>query len=175
MADPCLWGSSLWHYLNIISFTYPDNPGPDVITDMYNYMINLYLPCEECLVHYRQALKSINVSGNYLAACLSSRDLFSKWIYALHTNVNKRLNKPNMSYEEVYDKYSKLRNSECSEACDSDGELKCEVKLVPKYEKFTDGYNLDTKSIIIVILGFLLLCCCMYLIHKRDLKSRRSF
>lgn len=97
------WGPSLWRFLHVISFTYPDNPSDE---DKRNYSaffssLGGVIPCPACAVHYKKYTEEHPVD-------LDSRETLSRWVYDFHNHVSsrkpaseRRSDTPPPSFEEV--------------------------------------------------------------------------
>jgi hypothetical protein len=109
-----VWGPSLWHYLHVMSFNYPNNPTIQEKQYYRNFVLNLQnvLPCKYCRINLKNNLKK-----NPLKMChLKDRHAFSYYIYNLHEIVNKMLNKKsNLTFCQVRDRYENFR-SRCTSA-----------------------------------------------------------
>lgn len=160
--DPCLWGPTIWHFLHIISFNYPEYPTYNEQMNMLSYLtfLGTVLPCPECRDHYVNNIKTVNVNGKQLNDCLESRELFSKWIYNLHDAVNKQTGKTiSPTYESVKFKYSGFSSNSCTESCNGTNNLVCKVVLMDKnegsrFENFSDTTG-SYVMLVIIILVFL--------------------
>ena len=137
--DPTLWGSYGWRFMHYITLSYPDNPTPMDKNNMYNFftIVAGLLPCEKCRYEFKENLKKYPLNDKVL----DSRHHLVLWLLSIHNNVNKRLNKPLMSYEDFIKEYMKKNN-----------------KNVIEY--FTN-FNLDNSTLytllIIIIVTILLL------------------
>jgi len=160
---PMCWGSSLWHSLHIISFSYPENvpntlEGTQLKNDTYNFfkLLGSMLPCGECKSHYKKNFEQLN-----LMASLDSRSNFTKFVYNLHNLVNEETGVPRNqwpTYQDVFKKYDSLRSKDCSsDSCGSvsDNDMKCKVSLVPNNE--VEGFS-NTGSLNMFIGLFLIIC-----------------
>lgn len=123
--DTRLWGPPAWEFLHTISFNYPEEPTSSDKKNMSLFLKSLskVLPCEWCRKHFTQTLKDKPPQ-------LNSRNDFSRWFVDVHNLVNKRLNKPQYSFQNVQKKYENHRgqctkkatavlNSKCSKVCSS--------------------------------------------------------
>lgn len=104
--DPKIWGNNLWNILHIVAFEYPEHPSE---RDKEHYKIfytNLknILPCIECKKHYSLLIEKFPID-NYLE---TKKKLF-KYIYLLHSKINKRLKKKNETFKNVSNYYKKLK------------------------------------------------------------------
>jgi len=105
MSDPKVWGPSLWFTIHNGARNYPVSASPFAINRMKGFImgIPMMLPCEICKIH---AANHINKNRNKLDEICSGRDILFKFFVDFHNMVNKRYNKPVMSYEDAYDLYN---------------------------------------------------------------------
>ena len=99
-SDPKVWGPHLWKYMHCAAANYPENPSPKQVNDMVVWLQTLTttIPCQQCQKHYGQY---INSHVNTLHDICSSRDRLFNFIVDIHNQVNKRNNKPAISYDEA--------------------------------------------------------------------------
>ena len=102
--DSSIWGPHAWFFLHSISFNYPETPTDTDKRNMLAFAINIgeLLPCEYCKMHYQQYFTSNPIQKN-----LSSRTALINWFIDLHNSVNRRLKKPEMSFDQVVSFYEK--------------------------------------------------------------------
>jgi hypothetical protein len=103
-----IWGPGIWHYLHTMSFNYPVNPTTEDKRHYRNFVLELkyVLPCGKCRKNLIKTLKKhpLNMSE------MKSRETFSKYVYNLHEQVNKMLNKKSgLSYDDVRERYEHFR------------------------------------------------------------------
>ena len=104
-----VWGPSMWHYLHIMSFNYPNKPTLADKKNYRNFILNLQnvLPCKYC----RENLKKNFKFHKLTMAVMKNRHTFSKYIYELHEIINNMLGKKsNLSYCDVRDRYEHFRS-----------------------------------------------------------------
>ena len=103
-----VWGPSLWMTLHTISLNYPCKPTTAQRKQYKAFFDSLQhvLPCGKCRDNLKTNLKATAYGPHVFA----SRDTLSKWVHALHTNVNEMLGKPNrVSYDEMRQTYEHFR------------------------------------------------------------------
>jgi hypothetical protein len=104
-----VWGPALWHVLHTISFNYPVSPTEKQKND-YRVFINSLqnvLPCGVCRKNLTENIKAVGTPSH---DALRNRETFSRFIFDLHNQVNKMLNKKiEPSYEKIRDKYEDFR------------------------------------------------------------------
>jgi hypothetical protein len=101
LSDPKVWGPKLWFILHTSAMHYPKNASDRVKEQMKNRIIALPLeiPCEVCKPH---AQAFIQLNYNNLDKITSGRRNLFEFYVDFHNKVNKRYNKPIISYEEAY-------------------------------------------------------------------------
>ena len=166
-----VWGPSMWHTLHTISFNYPVKPTKKHKKDYKKFIMSLkhVLPCGHCRKNLPKNLKSVPLNSK----ALKNRDNFSRWMYDLHEEVNKMLNKKSkLTYEEVRDRYEhfrsrctknppkskimitrkrkkKTRKKKKEKGCTEPlfgKKAKCIIKIVPK-DKKEKTFQMDKKCI----------------------------
>lgn len=184
---PCIFGPVWWTQLHLISFNYPEiitNNAKDqqIRKNVLNFMklLGATLPCENCSTHYYENINKPIHDTKYgpmsLESSLESRDKFSRYIYNLHELVNKQLGKvSNLTYEDVYNRYSKLRSEKecgknvCGDEIEKSG-LKTRVEIVN--ENFETS-NISTQTIIIIVLCIIIFLLVAYFIYSTYYKGSK--
>ena len=97
-----IWGNAGWKFSHIITFAYPDTPTDAQKQSALNYFQSFsdILPCGKCQTHYREMIAKNPPP-------VDSMDQLSRWFVNLHNQVNMRLGKPTMTYEEAKELYTK--------------------------------------------------------------------
>ena len=140
-----VWGPSMWFTLHIISFNYPVNPTKEQKKDYFNFFKNLgnILPCSYCRKNFKKNIKTVKLDMNVM----KNRKSVSLWLYNLHNEINKMLNKKcDLSYDEVRQNYEIFR-SRCllpKEAI----KLKTKIKELGCTQPF---YGVKSKSVISIV------------------------
>ena len=102
--NPKLWGSNLWIFLHLLTFDY----NPEIKQEHKIFLNNLsnILPCEDCKKEYKKymTIKKIN-------AILKSKDDYIKGIWEFHNDVNKRLNKKQLTFNKFIEIYKEINNN----------------------------------------------------------------
>lgn len=103
--DISVWGPAMWQSMHSISFAYPEQPSHHEQAAAFSFLQSLctLLPCPQCRMHYAAYLKSTIPST--MAGPLKSKQGLVKWTIDLHNDVNERLGKPIMPYEEVHRRF----------------------------------------------------------------------
>jgi len=140
-----VWGPSMWFNLHIISFNYPVQPTKEQQKDYFNFFKNLgkILPCSYCRINYKKNIKKVKLS----MATMKNRKTLSMWLYKLHNEINRMLNKKSyLTYEEVRQNYELFR-ARCL--------LKKEEKKLSKKIKelgcTKPFYGIKSKSVITIV------------------------
>jgi len=103
-ASPEVWGPRFWFTLHNGALNYPSLANPLCIERMKNFIlaIPIMIPCHTCKDH---ALAYIETHKDYLDMICAERDKLFKFFVDFHNYVNKRQNKPEMSYDDAYKLY----------------------------------------------------------------------
>jgi len=156
-----VWGPSMWHFLHIMSFNYPNNPTSGDKKYYRNFVLNLQnvLPCKYCRINLKKNFKHLPLTINNM----KNRNTFSLYIYKLHELINKMLNKKsNLTYEDVKDRYENFRarctidkykvykktikkEKGCTEPLFGK-KSKCVIKIVPQ-DKKCETFQMDNECI----------------------------
>lgn len=101
--DPKIWGPSFWDTFHTIASTYDDNPNKSIqeATKQFIQSIPIFLPCKECQDHAFAFIKKANLNS-----VVSNKSAMFLFFFNFHNEVNKRLNKPVVSYKNAIKKYS---------------------------------------------------------------------
>ena len=141
-----VWGPSLWHFLHIMSFNYPNEPTNEQKHYYMNFILSLenILPCKYCRINLKKNFKVLPLR----ISTMKNRFTFSKYIYDLHEHINKMLNKKSgLTYEIVKERYEhfrarcnikekpvKVKEKGCTESLYGK-KSKCIIKIVPQTKK----------------------------------------
>lgn len=99
------WGPAFWFTLHNSSLYYPENPSRLSRKRMRYFLLSMsiMIPCDVCRTH---AINFIDKHRGQLDNIVSCRENVFKFFVDFHNDVNKRLNRSTMSYEEAYELYS---------------------------------------------------------------------
>lgn len=125
-----VWGPSMWHSLHTISFNYPINPDNKTKKQYLNFFMSLQhiLPCRYCRENFKKNIKSVPLNKT----TMKNRDTLSKWLYNLHEEINRLLNKKsNLTYDDVRSRYELFR-SRCLATKNSKSNIKNKSKTKTK-------------------------------------------
>ena len=105
LSSPDIFGPPFWFTLHASSMSYPVNPTPIIKEKMRNFIIAIpvILPCKNCQEH---ATAYIEKHYNEIDTACSGRESLFKFFVDFHNEVNKKKDKPVMSYEDAYKLYS---------------------------------------------------------------------
>jgi hypothetical protein len=142
-----VWGPSMWHFLHVMSFNYPNHPSIQDKINYRNYILSLQyiLPCKYCRINLTKNFKKLPITMQNM----KNRNSFSKYIYDLHELINKMLGKKsNLSYSDVRERYEHFRSR-----CTIPLELKKVIKTLKKKEKGCTEplYGKKSKCIIKIV------------------------
>lgn len=99
-----LWGPAIWYFFHGIA----EKINPDKFNHQKNnlfeilYIVCNNLPCPDCSEHIRKDIEKINKNN------IITKDLYKELLLELHNRVNKRLNAPIFSKEELDKKYKTI-------------------------------------------------------------------
>lgn len=103
-VDPNVWGPAFWFTLHNSSIHYPKKASPITKERCKGFIIGIpyMIPCQECSEH---AILFIEKYRHILDQICESRENLFKFFNDFHNDVNKRLNKKEVSLEEAYKIY----------------------------------------------------------------------
>jgi hypothetical protein len=145
---PTIWGPRYWFVIHVATFRYPENPSQNDKDNMRNFVYSLangILPCPVCRYHFKKYLE--NPDNNFEEALKNNSNIV-KFFWNLHNDVNKRTNKPELSFNDFLLLYKSYES----------GLDPCDNNRLPRF-------NINTILILIsgIILGGTLV---YYLRHK---------
>jgi len=102
------FGPSTWKTLHSIAWNYaevPESPTPEEKKDVIDFLrlLEKLLPCPSCGVHFGKYMEKNPINAD-------SRDKLVHWLYDLHSDVNRRYGKPNITFEEHKNDYAGWTN-----------------------------------------------------------------
>jgi len=103
--DPKIWGPRYWFTIHNICQNYPLTPNAVTKKKYYDFIQNLpiFLPDHDIGDEFARILDKYPL-GPYL----ETRDALCKWVHFIHNIINKKLNKPIISYEKYILNYQSL-------------------------------------------------------------------
>jgi Erv1 / Alr family len=104
---PGVWGPIFWTMLHITTLGYPDTPTNNEKEAAVAFFESLKttLPCPICKQHYADTLQQFPVQQ----AVGSKQDLI-RWLFVIHNEVNKQLQKPQVSWDAFIQTMKALSN-----------------------------------------------------------------
>ena len=146
-----VWGPCAWQFMHAISFRYPmSSPSTEQKQSAYNFLSSLkyLLPCVKCRQHFTtyfdDPVYGIDGVGS---AHLKGRQHLSKWLVDLHNDVNRRLDKTQMHYDEVAKQYA--------------GDYVC-----PSSKPFTQSQWCGITTLLVITITILVIWL-LYTMHKQ--------
>jgi len=106
--DPNFWGNSMWKSLHTLTFNYPLNPTHQDKVKYYKFFkyVGHMLPCPQCAESYKIYFKYIPI-----VEFLDDIHGITFWLFMIHYLVNKKLSKPNISFNQVVKIYYPQKTS----------------------------------------------------------------
>lgn len=148
-----VWGPCAWKFMHAISFRYPTpSPSAEQRQSAYDFLASLkqLLPCVKCRHHFTTYFDDpVDGIAGVGSAHLQDRQHLSRWLVALHNDVNRRLDKPQMAYSEVAKQYA--------------GDYVC-----PASKPFTQSQWCGITTLLVTIITILV----MWLLHTMHKQSR---
>jgi len=95
------WGPVFWKFAHAITFDYPEaEPSTEDRERAQKFfaMLPWFLPCGVCGAHF---IATVREKHPFTAATLQNRESLARWLVDVHNTVNRRLNKPEVSYEDA--------------------------------------------------------------------------
>ena len=95
------WGPVYWKFLHTVSFVYPTKPSTLKRKEAYTFLhaFGTVIPCVQCRSHFMEMLARDVKS--HRSPHLETRESFSRYLILIHNEVNKRLSKPELKFENV--------------------------------------------------------------------------
>jgi FAD-linked sulfhydryl oxidase len=94
---PPYWGPKFWFVMETVAYFYSDTPSPTEMAHAKDFYMSLtsLLPCPGCAAHYSQMLQAYPIDH-----AITSRLGLMQWVNMIHNEVNRRLGKPIVTFEE---------------------------------------------------------------------------
>ena len=101
---PEVWGPHGWKFMHYVALGYPDLPTDTDKSAYQNFYESLrdVLPCQGCATHYKETILQYPVKDH-----LQDRESLLRWSFEIHNTVNKRVEKPTLTYEDALQLYTK--------------------------------------------------------------------
>lgn len=99
---PDVWGPHYWFFLQTVAYIYPETPNTVIKRKYYDFIQNipLFIPNDEI-----SKLFSVYLDKYPVTPYLVKRSSLLRWIHFIHNKINKKLNKPVISYWEAIENY----------------------------------------------------------------------
>jgi hypothetical protein len=96
---PRYWGKYGWPFLHYLTFSYPEKATVEqqAVTRLFFLSVGELLPCPACSKHFLEAI----TSDYPVSKALEGQESLSRWLVNVHNFVNRRLGKPEMTYEQA--------------------------------------------------------------------------
>ena len=117
--EPKKWGPHVWYILDLMVVRL--DPDDQVLTNhIMMQIVSLMetIPCDKCRDHYKAYMRN-----NPIEKSLTNRMELARWLYALKSEINKRENKKNISFQNY------LRNLKTSFNCDIEQNIPNPVQI----------------------------------------------
>ena len=94
--EPTLWGPQAWTFLHTVTYSYPDQPHPELQQQMRDFFWNLRaaLPCAKCRRHYTANFRALETEDG---DPFRSKAALTQWLVKLHNAINAEHGKVNMT------------------------------------------------------------------------------
>tara|TARA_Y100000389_G_C17413620_1_gene492375 strand:- start:976 stop:1401 length:426 start_codon:yes stop_codon:yes gene_type:complete len=91
-----IWGPSIWNVIHTATINYPVLPTMENRNHISNliHSISEQIPCTICKEHFKEKIHQFPIND-------VSREKLFKWGVDIHNQVNKQLNKKQLSYKKV--------------------------------------------------------------------------
>tara|TARA_B110000285_G_C15139583_1_gene629809 strand:- start:91 stop:525 length:435 start_codon:yes stop_codon:yes gene_type:complete len=100
--DSKIWGPYYWFVLITIAMTYPIHPNDVIKKKYFEFLHNLpiFIPDTKISNQFSEMLDIYPVSSY-----LDNRESLIRWVHFIHNQINKKLNKPEISLQEALKNY----------------------------------------------------------------------
>lgn len=94
-----IWGRAAWTWLHVVAMNYPEEPSAKERAAMRDFLesFTLHIPCLACQRHFVRLTRAERESADH--PIYASRDAFARATVEWHNAVNRRLKKPEVSFE----------------------------------------------------------------------------
>lgn len=118
------WGPAGWKFMHAVSFGYPEKPTQQDKNHAINFFksVGYVLPCDKCRSHYNDQVKKTPPD-------VENRESLSRWLVAVHNEVNRANGKREWSHEEVK-KQHEITLNDAPKQCSAGPSTVCDPKVV---------------------------------------------
>jgi FAD-linked sulfhydryl oxidase len=118
---PSVWGPIFWTTMHIVSLGYSNFPAEEEKIAAINFFESLQymIPCPICKEHYK-----INLDKMPVKDAVHSKQALIRWMFNMHNEVNKQLNKPEFAWKDfihAMGRLSQMGEFSFSQAAAADG------------------------------------------------------
>ena len=94
--EPSKWGPHAWAFLHAITYSYPENPRPELQHQMRTFFegLQVALPCAKCRDNYSDKFERTAGSSSSSGDPFRSRTALTRWLREMHNDVNASHSKP---------------------------------------------------------------------------------
>lgn len=118
--EPSKWGPHAWAFLHAVTYSYPENPRPELQHQMRTFFdsLKVALPCTKCRDSYAEKFeRTAREPHNPFA----SRTALTRWLRELHNDVNHGHGKPKWDEKQCTQLYMHQDQLCSAKNGDSDG------------------------------------------------------
>ena len=164
-------GKCTWETMNGFAFGFPEFPTFEDVywaTQFYQSIGHLF-PCKSCQTHY---LEMFNQSFPFTNC---NQQTLSQWVVQIHNQVNQRLGKPIVPYDEIQSMYQPFCSS--CQSIPNDQQLPTQVQdpqpqenlAIVKFSKFA------WFIFLIVLIGILMVIFSLCFLVLKNFSNERNF
>ena len=102
--EPGKWGPHAWAFLHAVTYSYPENPRPELQHQMRTFFdsLKVALPCTKCRDSYADKFERTARDPHNPFA---SRTALTRWLRELHNEVNQGHGKPTWDEKQCTQRY----------------------------------------------------------------------
>ena len=95
------WGRPGWKFLHSVTFAYPEKPSLRTKVQYMKFFKSLQyvLPCPRCRLEYSRAVRKLTLRH------LKNTETLSRWLVCVHNQINVKLRKAVVPFDEVKKMY----------------------------------------------------------------------
>lgn len=131
---PTAWGKSAWTLLHSVSFAFPLVPTADEQERVATFVkaFREVLPCPTCKSDF-----GLIMERKPLEYSLHSREAFARWVNEVHNEVNVKLGKPTMTFEESVEVWCTPRSKKRTQLGAQSGVVQPTTPTLPSSTEMT--------------------------------------
>lgn len=136
--DPAIIGPGIWFNMHSTALQATTDYLKQAFIKNTNTLCDAF-KCQTCQIHFRKHLDNTNFQ-NYWNLTYKGKDIgFFKWTWEFHNIVNKKLKKPEPTFEEAYNYFSDSNSSICT-TCGSKSDTNENSNITPS-DNVTTNYT----------------------------------